>query len=123
MVLFDGTEFGSLVSIDPLRTRPTSHLPAPTFSSPTQHIFNVIKRAIYFSHLSNETIVIPQMTLMLTSRSTALIAVNSVLPFVAALTVVLRLYARTRRTLCLKSSDYTIVVAMVMLVAHRADPY
>ena len=59
---------------------------------------------------------------MLTGRSKAIIAVNSVFPFVAALTVALRLYARTRRTLYLNTSDYTIVVALVILVAHRKIP-
>lgn len=50
---------------------------------------------------------------MLTGHSKAIIAVNSVLPFLAVLAVALRLYARRLRHLALNSSDYTILVALV----------
>ena len=99
----------------------SSHLPAP-FDSSIQYLFDVIKSAKSFSRLSKYIIVLTQITKMLSGRSKAVIAVNSVFPFIAAFTVALRLYARTRRTLCLKSSDYTIVLALVMLLAHRNSP-
>ena len=59
---------------------------------------------------------------MLTGHSNAVIAVNSVFPFLAALTVVLRLYARTLKTSRLKSSDYTILAALVIQVPGQSNP-
>ena len=50
---------------------------------------------------------------MLTGHSKAVIAVNSVFPFVAAVAVALRLYARRLKATSLKSSEYVILVALV----------
>lgn len=55
---------------------------------------------------------------MLTDHSKAVIAINSVLPFVAVLSVALRLYARSIKALRLKSSDYTILLALVIQVSQ-----
>jgi len=54
---------------------------------------------------------------MLTGHSKAVIAVNSVLPFVAAFTIALRLYAKRLKALRFMASDYVILVALVMRVS------
>ena len=50
---------------------------------------------------------------MLAAHSIAVIVVNSVFPFIAVLSVALRLYARKLKAMSLKSSDYVILVALV----------
>ena len=53
---------------------------------------------------------------MLTGHSKAVIVVNCVFPFVAAVAVALRLYARRLKATSLKSSEYVILVALVAQV-------
>lgn len=52
-------------------------------------------------------------TAMITAHSKAVIAVNSVLPSLAVLTIMLRLYARRLKSLSLGADDYTIIGALV----------
>ena len=53
---------------------------------------------------------------MLTGHSKAVIVVNSIFPFAAAVAVALRLYARRLKAESLKASEYVILVAMVAQV-------
>ena len=57
--------------------------------------------------------ILPRVKKMLTGHSKAVIVVNSVFPFFAAVTVALRIYARRLKATSLKSSEYVILVALV----------
>lgn len=50
---------------------------------------------------------------MLTDRSNAMIAVNSILPSMAVFATVLRLYAKKLQNLPLQAHDYILMVALV----------
>lgn len=50
---------------------------------------------------------------MLTDHSKTIIVVNGILPSLAVLAVILRLYARRLKHLSLRADDYTILGALV----------
>lgn len=60
---------------------------------------------------------------MLTSHSIALIAINSIFPFLAAVFMLLRLQARRVKNVALKADDYLIIAAFVKILRpSHGDP-
>ena len=61
--------------------------------------------------------------MMLTSHSVATVVVNSVFPFVSAVFIILRFYARSIKNVTPKIDDYLIVAAFVKLTTRSIKTF